>query len=155
MECLASPSTSGKTRKRTAHPENWKQNIAKRQRYSPKESPNRPRCQHLRKGVYKCESITMRDVMNFHAAFYKYHNKETQDAFLLKYCVPVIPKRKRPKNKKHHPKTIHTNYSIYSILQKKKITICQKAFLGILNITKHRVQYIAKKFVESGGQAVK
>ncbi|CAK1578323.1 unnamed protein product [Parnassius mnemosyne] len=155
MECLASPSTSGKTRKRTAHPENWKQNIAKRQRYSPKESPNRPRCQHLRKGVYKCESITMRDVMNFHAAFYKYHNKETQDAFLLKYCVPVIPKRKRPKNKKHHPKTIHTNYSIYSVSQKKKITICQKAFLGILNITKHRVQYIAKKFVESGGQAVK
>ncbi|CAG5008005.1 unnamed protein product [Parnassius apollo] len=32
MECLASPSTSGKTRKRTAHPENWKLNIAKRQR---------------------------------------------------------------------------------------------------------------------------
>lgn len=33
MECLASPSTSKKARKRTAQPDKWKQNVAKRKRY--------------------------------------------------------------------------------------------------------------------------
>ncbi|KAL4715282.1 hypothetical protein ACJJTC_010852 [Scirpophaga incertulas] len=154
MECHASPSVLNKTRKRRARPETWKQNIAKRQRYSPKEAPEKPNCQH-KKGVYSCALLSMRDILNFHTAFYKNLEKEKQDAFLVKFCVPIVPLRKRPKNKKYMPKKFHTKFLMYSISQKKNLPICQKAFLQILSISKHRVQYIAKKFLESGGQPVK
>lgn len=123
-------------------------------RYSSVQLPIKPTCQH-RKGVFKCGLLTMRDLNNFHSAFYKHQDKETQDAFLLKYCCATITKRKRPTNKKHTPKKFHTKFTVHSILNKKNIPVCQKAFLGILNITKHRVQYIMKKFLETGGEPVK
>lgn len=66
----------------------------------------------------------MRDLNNFHSAFQKHQDKETQDAFLLKYCCATIPKRKRPTNKKHTPKNFHTKFTVHSILQKKIIPVC-------------------------------
>lgn len=97
----------------------------------------------------------MQDLVTFHNNFYKYPSKETQDAFLLNCCVPKKPTRKRPRKGNHKSKKFQTEFNVYSMMQKKKIRVCQTAFLGILHITKHRVQYIAKSFMESGGQVVK
>ncbi|CAH4033135.1 unnamed protein product [Pieris brassicae] len=79
MECAASPSTSGKTRKRIAKPEKWKRNVSKRKRYSFVQIPIKPDCQH-HTGPFKCNSLTMQDLMKFHKNFYKHPNKETQYA---------------------------------------------------------------------------
>lgn len=51
----------------------------------------------------------MRDLQAFHASFYKYKDKETQDAFLLKCCHAEPTKRKRPKNQKHTEKNFNKN----------------------------------------------
>lgn len=92
----------------------------------------------------------MRDLQAFHASFYKYKDKETQDAFLLKCCHAEPTKRKRPKNQKHTEKKFQTKFIIYSKSTKIRARVCQKAFLQILGITKHRIQYVMRKYIETG-----
>ncbi|CAH4034882.1 unnamed protein product [Pieris brassicae] len=72
------------------------------------------------------------------------------------YSTFVFPKyQSEAKENIIKSKTFQTTFTVYSSMQKKKIRVCQRAFLRILHITKHRVQYIAKRFVESGGEPVK
>lgn len=81
----------------------------------------------------------------FHEAFYKNASKIQQDALLLKCCTAVAVKRKRPRNGKKSPKEFTTKFHI--ITDRKKIPVCQKAFLKILNIKKGRVlTLVAKSF---------
>lgn len=115
-------------------------------RYSSSELPTKPTCQH-KKGIYNCDKLSMRDLLHFHEAFYKYTDKETQDAFLLKFYTAKVPKRKRPRKNKYTPKKFQTKLSVYSVTQKAKVIVCQKAFLDIIHITKHRVQYVTKMFL--------
>lgn len=117
-------------------------------RYSSVQLPIKPTCKHKSPGPFKCNSLTMQDLVTFHNNFYKYPSKETQDVFLLNCCVPKKPTRKRPRKGNHKSKKFQTVFNVYSMMQKKKIRVCQTAFMGILHITKHRVQYIAKSFVE-------
>lgn len=92
----------------------------------------------------------MDDILAFHRAFYKHKEKETQDAFLIKCCTAVSTKRKRPKNQKHKEKKFQTKFTVYSKSKKIRIPVCQKAFLNILHITKHRIQYVMRMFFETG-----
>ncbi|CAF4947665.1 unnamed protein product [Pieris macdunnoughi] len=85
MEVLVTKATANKARKRTRNPENWKANIAKKQRYMPKKAPERIICSHKNKHL-KCSSLTMTDIMNFHSSFYSSNKRSDQDALILKCC---------------------------------------------------------------------
>lgn len=122
-------------------------------RYSPKDLPARPQCNHATK-AFKCSSLTMTDIKYFHESFYKFKDKIKQDAFLLKYCILKQIKRRRPKNKQHKEKQFQTKFTIFSKTKKSTVPVCQKAFLDILHITKHRVQYVIKQYDETGTIAV-
>lgn len=72
------------------------------------------------------------------------------ELLLLKCCYAEPIKRKRPKNKKHTEKKLQTKFTIYSKSTKTRVRVCQKAFLQILDITKHRIQCVMRKFLETG-----
>ncbi|CAB3252607.1 unnamed protein product [Arctia plantaginis] len=85
MEVLVTRASAGKARKRTRNPENWKANIAKKNRYMPKKAPERIICAHKNEHL-KCSSLTMTDIMNFHSSFYSSNKRSEQDALILKCC---------------------------------------------------------------------
>ncbi|XP_039291812.1 uncharacterized protein LOC120353140 [Nilaparvata lugens] len=89
-ETLVDPESA---RKRKSQPEKWKRNTEKRKKYSAKGLPNYPTCNH-RVG-FQCTLLTMRDVKDFHAAFYSIPEKGKQDSFILKYCRAEQPNPRR------------------------------------------------------------
>ncbi|KAM3955420.1 uncharacterized protein ACR2FA_010691 [Aphomia sociella] len=148
MDCSPQPVDSSSARKRVAHPENWKRNVAKVQRYSANSAPVRPLCNH--KKSFNCRSLTMVDVKKFFNAFYKFKEKSKQDAFILKHCSVKSVKRCRPTNNKHRPKTSQISYFVYSTSLKKRLRVCQNFFLKVLQIKKYRVQTVMKEYFEKG-----
>ncbi|CAB3229501.1 unnamed protein product [Arctia plantaginis] len=57
MDVHPTRANKGFTRKKKRDPVNWKANVAKRARYSPKSLPDRI-CEHNRKAL-KCATLTM------------------------------------------------------------------------------------------------
>ncbi|CAH2088951.1 unnamed protein product [Euphydryas editha] len=130
-------------RKKTKDPTKWKTNIAKCLRYSSKSMPTRV-CEHNTKAL-KCATLTMNDLSKIHQNFYKNPTKHDQDIILFKLCS--IQKTKETPNFKGKKK-FKTNYSVF--INKKRVPICQKFFLNIFGIKKYRVEYLMKKFYETG-----
>lgn len=91
----------------------------------------------------------MRDVKALHDTFYSTHNRQKQDALILKFTQVVPIKRHRPKNETHAKKHYHTKY-VVTTYAGVMIPICQKAFLNILNIKRHRVQRAIENFMKTG-----
>lgn len=110
--------------------------------------PDKPSCTH--KKDYKCSSLTMSDLQSFHARFYKYKDKQSQDAFILKHIKGTSPRRRRPRMADGKKKEINTKYFIYSRSLKKMLRVCQITFLDILGIKRYRVDAISKKFLKEG-----
>lgn len=92
----------------------------------------------------------MSDVKSFFDAFYKFKNKNKQDAFLLKHCSVKSVQRRRPTTMKYTPKTSQTSYFVYSLSLKKRLRVCQTFFLKVLQIKKYRIQTIMKEYFEKG-----
>lgn len=112
-------------------------------RYSAKSMPKYPTCGH--RGKQGCRLLTMQDIKNFHEAFYFSKSKEKQDAFILKYCTEVSPKKKTASS----PRNMLYNYYVLNAANN-KIQVCRKAFLDILGITKHRVLGVFQRFRMTG-----
>ncbi|CAH3987802.1 unnamed protein product [Pieris brassicae] len=72
-------------RKRKRAPEKWKQNVAKRLRYSPKSLPQRV-CSHNSHAL-KCATLSMENLMKLHGKFYAHQNKKDQDGMIFFYCT--------------------------------------------------------------------
>ncbi|XP_050665650.1 uncharacterized protein LOC126965910 [Leptidea sinapis] len=148
MDCSPVAVDNRIARKRIAHPENWKRNVAKVERYSPKTFAVRPLCNHNKK--FECKNLKMSDVKSFFEGFYKFKDKTNQDAFILKHCSVKSIQRHRPKNNKHKPKSFQISYFMYSLSSKKRVPVCQTFFLKVLQITKYRVQTVMKEYFENG-----
>ncbi|XP_046666533.1 uncharacterized protein LOC124358283 [Homalodisca vitripennis] len=142
---LCSPENA---RKKQRQPENWKVTKQKLQRYSPKAMPNYPTCGHRGKCL-NCSLLTMVDIKEFHAAFYTVRTKMSQDAFILKYCSVSTPVRYRPRSGDRGKKTIKYKYFVKNQVGN-RIEVCRRAFLGILGITKHRVEGVFTRFKKEG-----
>ena len=85
----------------------------------------------------------MQDIKEFHEQFYSSNNYNSQNAFLFKYIETIPGKRKRPKNKTHTEKEFQSKFFVRN-KRNIKVPVCQKAFTGILNISRKRIDTVAK-----------
>lgn len=107
-----------------------------------------PTCGH-RGNRKNCSILRMADVQHFHKAFYAVKTKVAQDMFLLKYCSSDAPDRHRPKNQQRGRKESTFSYYIENMAGT-KLEVCRKTFLNVLQITKHRVHGVFKRFKVQG-----
>lgn len=114
-------------------------------RYHPKQLPEFPECGHNSKS-YQCSILTMSEIKKFHQAFYRKPTKLVQDTFILKFCSIGEKKRIRNPNSKKN-RTVAISYFVQRE-NKRVVPVCKSAFLKILNITKHRVEGVMKRFYE-------
>nr|CAH7765624.1 unnamed protein product [Callosobruchus chinensis] len=132
-----------KSRKRQCPPETWKKNIAKKLRYSAKGGPVYPKCGH-NTSRFLCSTLTNDEVNEFHSAFYEVADKITQDNFIMKYVSSCpIQRRRNPNSDKQ--RTLSCAYYILNN-SKKAVPVCKETFLNILNLKKHRVDGVMKRF---------
>lgn len=122
-------------------------------RYSAKDLPQLPACQHDKKAIYECKKVTLADAKSFHDAFYSNKTKQEQDAFLLKYCQVADVIRRRPRTGGHGVRQANYSTKVY-IKQKNSNTlllICQSSFLKILQIPRNRLRTVAETYKRTGG----
>lgn len=117
-------------------------------RYSSKNLPKRLLCRH-KKG-FGCLTLSMNDLKRFFDNFYADPDKQKQDAYILKHCTPCTVSRRRPTKSKYGKQNFQTKFYIYSNALKKKVQVCQRYFLTILQITKYRVQSVMKEYYNTG-----
>lgn len=116
-------------------------------RYAPLQPPDFPKCNHITKS-YRCATLKMSDIATFHRDFYATKDKQLQDAFLARYCKTIACKRRRPKNQVYNPKTFTTKCFVR--VKADLVPVCQTAFLNILHIKKHRLQFVMRNYVMTG-----
>ncbi|KAG8265958.1 hypothetical protein J6590_082284 [Homalodisca vitripennis] len=144
------PTPPNKSRRRKSNPEEWKKTKDKRKRHMPTQRPEPPRCFH-NGPTYKCKSLRMSDGKEFHDAFYKYPVKTQQDTFILKHIEVSLPQRERSKQN-GGKKSVAVKYLVKIKGTKDfKIQVCQKTFLGILGVSRFRVNNIAKNYATTEG----
>lgn len=117
-------------------------------RYKPKKSPKNPTCFHRSKKL-ECRSLKDADIIGFANGFYDSKDKPAQDSFILAYCSFATPNR-TDRNVKNGSRK---NISIECMIRKrngKLVKVCQKAFRGILNIGKDRIQRVCKRHLSTG-----
>lgn len=142
--------TTGKGRKRCSDPSKWKKTIAKNQRHTPMEPPEYPQCGHNGK-TYRCATLQMSNIQEFHSKCYASKSKIEQDTFILKYIEIAKPKRNRVEKIGSSRKTVAVKYFVkIKGTNKFQIQVCQRAFLNILHISKDRVQRIARNYLNTG-----
>jgi hypothetical protein len=87
----------------------------------------------------------MMDVQHFNEAFYAIPAKQSQDAFILKFCRMSSPDPKRKRPDADRGKELVIEYTVPNAAGN-HLKVCRETFLGILGITKHRVLGIFKRF---------
>ncbi|VEN36138.1 unnamed protein product [Callosobruchus maculatus] len=149
----AYPKTTDKPRKRVVNKAAWKRTREKLERYSSPGAPKKPSCKNHCGKTFSCTLLTHREIRQFHDMFYLSRDKLKQDAFILKYTDHCIPKRSRKTTCLRENRAVSVKYYIPT-LSHKKVPVCQKTFLGILLVTKHRAQGVIQRFMKSGKMPV-
>lgn len=72
-----------------------------------------------------------------------------QDNLILKFVSLVPTKRRRPTNGRYNEQTTRAKYFIPNH-NSENIPVCLKTFLGVLNISRFRINRISNKFRETG-----
>lgn len=116
-------------------------------RYSPKSLPIYPKCQHKTTSL-QCSSLTMVDIKNFHKLYYSSNDKLKQDNFILNYCNVKKVDRHRPSTGSRPSKTLSISYKIRT--SSRNVPVCRETFLGVLGISKNRVQTVTKHYLLTG-----
>lgn len=115
-------------------------------RYRQKRLPTFPTCGHKTK-AYQCASLTMKDIKDFSDVFYSQPKKIVQDNFILKFCSVGSVQRVRNPNNAIRNRSLAASYFIRNS-SKSLVPVCKASFLGVLNISKHRVDGVLKRFFE-------
>lgn len=148
MEEVVSPVIDGKTRKRKRDTNSWKKNVDKCNRHKPSGMPVYPVCSH-EKGLFLCKTLSMCDIKEFHSMFYSKYDKQFQDNFILKHIEVNTVKRKRPKTGTYDERLVQCKYFVRN-LKKELVRVCLKCFVGILNVSRFRLNRIAKSYHDKG-----
>nr|CAH7734292.1 unnamed protein product [Callosobruchus chinensis] len=126
----------GACRKRVVNKNNWKRYREKQERYKQKQLPQFPTCGHNTKS-YQCSFLTMRDIKTFSDTFHANSNKIVQDSILLKFCsIGSTQRIRNPLSTRNRSVAISC---FVRTENKGLLPVCKAAFLGILNISKHRI----------------
>ncbi|KAI4468039.1 dna-directed rna polymerases i ii and iii subunit rpabc2 [Holotrichia oblita] len=136
-----------KARKRKSNDSEWKSAKEKRLRYSSHSLPVYPTCRHKTK-AFQCASLTMLEIRAFQEKFYSEKKKLMQDNFILQFCRAETVMRYRPKNAKHNKKLFQKKFCVLS-LEKTHVPVCKNAFMGILGITRRRIDTVINNFVRT------
>lgn len=113
--------------------------------------PVYPQCGHFT-NAYRCMTLKMTDLKNFHKTFYSNKNKKDQDNFLIKYCTTESIKRPRGSEGKK-PKSLSIKYTIRETKCGRLVPVCRQTFLDILQVKKGRVLGVLKRHHKDGGCA--
>lgn len=91
------------------------------------------------------------EVYNFHKMFYQYKDRKSQNLFLLKHLEinPVRRQRVKDEHRKYSQSLCSTRFFVRDSKQA-LVQICQQAFLKILHISRHRLNNIAKRYIQNG-----
>ena len=125
-------------------------------RHSWSNSPRPPVCGH-NLAAFQCSLLTHRDIKYFHATFYAVPKKTLQDCLILKYTSATAPAR--PRSRKEPGSKAEKGCSIKYYVKKavlppgKKlmvIPVSRDTFLGILQISRDRVQRVCKRHLLTG-----
>lgn len=115
--------------------------------------PLYPKCKHATKS-YRCSSLLMYDIANFHTNFYSHTTKCEQDNFILKYCQIRDIRRKRTITENRiYKRNFSVIYNIPKAKSSKLIPVCRNAFTDILAVGKDRINGVVKRFTKSGKMA--
>lgn len=117
-------------------------------RYIAKALPNLPKCGH-NNNTLKCATLKLQDIRRFHEQFYKEKTKASQDCLLLKYVKQESIKRRRPTTATNTLSEIRCKYSIPTRMNT-TVQVCLKTLIGILNISRFRINILVNNFVKSG-----
>lgn len=111
-----------------------------------------PTCGHNGKPYqpFQCTShLSMKDIREFHAAFYQNKDKRGQDMFILRHCDSKVPVRQRKrKENKNKPKSCILSYKLKRS-DGLTVPVCRSAFQGILGIKKDRILNIMKRYKQN------
>ncbi|KAG8293280.1 hypothetical protein J6590_020884 [Homalodisca vitripennis] len=129
----ASVVSPSKARKRIRQESTWKANIAKQMRYSAKSMPVYPTCKHNTKS-YRCCSLRMAQIRDFHKAFYRVKEKLAQDNFIMNHRQNFAVKRRRQKTGDKETRSYSTKYFVQDFEILDSIPVCKKAFVSILGV---------------------
>jgi len=94
----------------------------------------------------------MRDIKNFHNNFYASNIKTKQDVLILKFTKFRPVKRHRLKNDKHANKKFHNKYYVPFYQDNrtlKSVQVCQATFLGIIQVSRSRVETVIRNFMRN------
>lgn len=116
--------------------------------------PSYPTCGH--KGpTYRCLKLRMADIKHFNEAFYASTDKIQQDCFLLKYMEVRQPVRDRHSKDSSSRKGISCKYFInIKGAEKFQIQVCQQTFIHVLDVSRDRIQRIARNFLQTSEMPV-
>lgn len=101
-------------------------------------------CTHNSKAL-KCATLTIAQLKQLQEIFYKHQNKKDQDSLILKYSSIEPVKRRVGFN---GVKQTTIKYGVF--VRNVKVPICQKLFLSLFNVTKHRVAYVMNRSFHAG-----
>lgn len=99
--------------------------------------------------AYQCSLLDETDIKQFHRNFYNSPEKTKQDLFILQH-VETMPCKRRRTDSKSEKKTMSVKYFVDSETKKRKIPVCRKAFLEVLCISKNRLYFITRNFMNDG-----
>lgn len=105
--------------------------------------PVYPICSHT-EGLFRCKTLTMKDIQSFHALFYKKPERDYQNNFVLKFVEVKSVKRRRERKNKTNEKHQLLRTTRYFVRSSKgeKVPVCMESFLSILDILRYRVNKI-------------
>lgn len=142
-----SPEKKKRSRKRKAHPENWKKNVRKQLRLSGKEYANakgqmvparslKPHC--CQKCRYKCgEKVSEAERANIFKTFWSLGNNDRQRDFICKSVMENEPQRI-----KLQAKTRRKRSRIFSlVVEQQRLRVCKSFFMKTLDLGEKAIEY--------------
>jgi hypothetical protein len=96
----------------------------------------------------------MNDIETFFGLFHTYEDKISQDNFILKFAKVLPISRVRSKNENKRKREASIKYSIWRCIDGVKIPVCRETFIGILQISRSRVQGVMRRHRITGSVAV-
>lgn len=107
-----------------------------------------PQCSH-EAGAFKCKTLKMQEIRRFHQNFYKHTTKIEQDRFLIKYIGLNHKKRNRTTTGRYNTSSFRLKYFIPNG-KMRLVPVCLDSFLKILNVSRFRLNILAKHYYATG-----
>ncbi|KAJ8877786.1 hypothetical protein PR048_022242 [Dryococelus australis] len=110
-----------------------------------------PSCGHGTKSSFQCHQMSMQDVRRIHQKYYANADLESKKNYILQHVAVSSAKRNRlPEGQSR--RLVSTCYSLPRQRQAitEHVNVCRKAFLGVLNESRDRVQRLCQKYLQLG-----